>query len=147
MFMGMRPSPYIAVRHYYWAEEFAKGDPMQVGNPIGFNKVILNLPGMTTYNPTLPEVFKWNTTAKVIAGDVITFIDDMRVSGYLKENCRTVHLQFASRIQFLGIRMPCESTGPHLRPKRERGQVPSSGLVGTPYQSRWLRKSGRKDEP
>jgi hypothetical protein len=23
LFMGMRPSPYISVRHYYWAEEFA----------------------------------------------------------------------------------------------------------------------------
>ena len=25
LFMGMRPSPYNAVRHYYWGEEFARG--------------------------------------------------------------------------------------------------------------------------
>lgn len=123
--MGMRPSPYIAVRHYYWAEEFAKGDPMQVGNPIGFNKVILNLPGMTTYNPTLPEVFKWNTTAKVIAGDVITFVDNMRVSGYSKENCRTVHHQFAStRIQFLGMQDA-------LRKYRPPSQTQAGAWTGT----------------
>ena len=26
LFMGMKPSPYNAVRSYYWAEEFAKGE-------------------------------------------------------------------------------------------------------------------------
>ena len=33
----MKSSPYNAVRHYYWAEEFAKGDPNEVGNPMAFD--------------------------------------------------------------------------------------------------------------
>jgi hypothetical protein len=103
LFMGMRPSPYIAVRHYYWAEEFAKGNPDLKDNPMGFDQVILNLPGMPEYNPTLPKVMKWNSHAKAIAGDVITFVDDVRVTGFSKENCRNVHHQFASRLQFLGM--------------------------------------------
>jgi hypothetical protein len=103
LFMGMKSSPYNAVRHYYWAEEFAKGDPSLVGNPMAFDTVILNLPGMTSFDPALPKVLKWNTSAHAIAGDVITFVDDVRVTGYSKENCRDVHHQFASRIQFLGM--------------------------------------------
>ena len=103
LFMGMRPSPYNAVRHYYWAEEFARGDPGKKGNPMAFDRLILNLPGMVTYNPSLPKVMKWNSTAHSVAGDVITFVDDVRVTGFSKENCRDVLRQFASRIQFLGM--------------------------------------------
>jgi hypothetical protein len=32
---GMRPSPYNAVRHYYWGEEFARGNPLDMANPLG----------------------------------------------------------------------------------------------------------------
>jgi hypothetical protein len=103
LFMGMRPSPYLAVRHYYWAEEFAKGDPSLKGNPMGFNQIVLNLPGMLSYDPSLPKVMKWNEVANAIAGDVITFVDDIRISGFSKENCWAVHRQFASRIQYLGM--------------------------------------------
>ena len=102
LFMGMRPSPYISVRHYYWAEEFARGDPAMGANPMAFDQVILNLPGMLAYDPTLPKVLKWNSGAQSIAGDVITFVDDVRVTGFSKENCREVHHQFASRMQYLG---------------------------------------------
>jgi hypothetical protein len=28
--MGFRPSPYYTVRFYYWAEEFAWGNPKQI---------------------------------------------------------------------------------------------------------------------
>lgn len=34
---------------------------------------------------------------------MITFVDDVRVTGFSKENCREVHHQFASRIQYLGM--------------------------------------------
>jgi hypothetical protein len=46
---------------------------------------------------------KWRSTLGVVAGDVITFIDDVRITGYSKENCHEVHRQFASRIQYLGM--------------------------------------------
>jgi hypothetical protein len=48
-------------------------------------------------------VLKWNSTAGALAGDVITFVDDVRVTGFSKENCREVHHQFASRLQYLGM--------------------------------------------
>jgi hypothetical protein len=103
LFMGMRPSPYNAVRHYYWAEEFARGNPSTASNPMGYDSVILNLPGSPTYDPNQPKVMKWKTAEQCIAGDVITFVDDVRITASSKEACWSVYRQFASRIQFLGM--------------------------------------------
>lgn len=110
LFMGMRPSPYNAVRHYYWGEEFARGNPHNTANPLGYNCIRLNLPGMTEYDPALPKVIKWRSTdpddpksGGKVAGDVVTFVDDVRITGFSKENCHAVHRQFASRIQYLGM--------------------------------------------
>jgi hypothetical protein len=82
MFMGMGPSPYIAVRMYYVAEEFCRRYPLLPNNPTGYNEVRLNLPGVDDYTPTLPRVIKWNRKATSIAGDVVTFVDDLRASGH-----------------------------------------------------------------
>ena len=37
------------------------------------------------------------------AGDVITFVDDVRIVGSSKEHCHAIHRQFTSRMQYLGI--------------------------------------------
>ena len=103
LFMGSRPSPYNAVRHYYWAEEFAKGNPSESNNPMGLDSVILNLPGMVTYDPHQPKVMKWDSINKCITGDVITFVDNVRITGSSKERCWSVHRQFASQMQYLGL--------------------------------------------
>ena len=103
LFMGMRPSPYNAVRYYYWGEEFARGDRSTPTNPMGYDEIRLNLPGMAEYDPTLPKVMKWSTLTNTIAADVITFVDDGWVPGSSKENCHRAHRQFASRIQYLGM--------------------------------------------
>lgn len=108
LFMGMRPSPYNAVRHYYWGEEFARGDPSRASNPMGYDRVRLNLPGMISYDPSSPKVMTWRNGTKGgdsgnVAGDVVTFVDDVRILGYSKANCWKVYRQFASRIQYLGM--------------------------------------------
>jgi hypothetical protein len=103
LFMGMRPSPYNAVRHYYWAEEFARGNPADSSNPMGYDLVLLNLPGSATYDPNQPKVMKWRSSEGCIAGDVITFVDDVRITASSKEGCWSVYRQFASRIQYLGM--------------------------------------------
>ena len=108
LFMGMRPSPYLAIRHYYWGEEFGRGNPSRSGNPMGYDRIILNLPGMSDYDPTNPKVMKWKDAERKggpghVAGDVVTFVDDVRVTGHSKANCWQVYHQFASRIQYLGM--------------------------------------------
>jgi hypothetical protein len=55
LFLGMKPSPYNAVRYFYWAEEFAHGgNPTDTKNAMRYDKVILNLPGVADFDPTLP---------------------------------------------------------------------------------------------
>ena len=103
LFMGMKPSPYISVRHYYWAEEFARGPPSDPSNPMRYDSVILNLPGMASYDPNQPKVMKWDSLNSCIAGDAITFVDDVRFTGSSKERCWLVYRQFASRMQYLGL--------------------------------------------
>lgn len=107
LFMGMRSSPYNAVRYYYLGEEFVRGDPKANSNPMRYDRIRWNLPCMAAYDPGLPKVMKWNDQAMNnkggVAGDVITFVDDGRITGFSKENCHEVHRRFASRIQFLGM--------------------------------------------
>ena len=104
LFMGMKPSPFIAVRFYYWGEEFALGNLRESSNPFGFNCVVLNLPGMDSYDTTRkPKIMKWNSVIGCMAGDVITFVDDVRMTGSSRDRCHEVHRQFTSRMQYLGI--------------------------------------------
>jgi hypothetical protein len=103
LFMGMRPSPYNAVRYYYWGEDFIRGDPGDATNALRYNRIIMNLPCMEFYNPKLPKVMKWDDSTGAVAGDFITFVDDCRLTELSKEHCHEVHRQFASRVQFLGM--------------------------------------------
>lgn len=101
--MGMKSSPYNAVQYFYLAEEFARGDPTASDNALRFDCVILNLPGMEEFDPSLPNVMKWNSRVQRIAGDGVTFVDDLRATGYDKENSWQVARQIAARLQYLGI--------------------------------------------
>jgi hypothetical protein len=118
LFMGMRPSPYNAVRYFYWGEELARGNPKDLSNPFAYSEVVLNLPGMTSYDPTMPHVYKWNSRVKRVAGEMVTFIDDSRGCGYSKENTWQIMRRIASVLQYLGIqdaprkrRPPSQSPG------------------------------------
>ncbi len=102
-FMGLKPSPFNSVRYFYWAEEFVRGDPMSDHNPMQWDEVHLNLPGSLSYLSTLPYVMKWNGQVQRIAGDVVTYIDNLRATGYSLENSWQVAGQIASRFQYLGI--------------------------------------------
>jgi hypothetical protein len=65
----------------------------------------MNIPGSEGYHRdlNLPWVMKWNKLAKAIIGDVSTFVDDTRASGFDFENTWQVSCQFAVQLQYLGI--------------------------------------------
>ena len=54
LFMGMTPSPYLAIAYYYIAEELARGSRLDPTNPCQFDKVRFNIPGLDDHDPTLP---------------------------------------------------------------------------------------------
>jgi hypothetical protein len=127
LFMGMAPSTYIAIRMYYVAEEFCRGSASAKDNPMGYDKVRLNLPGSSDYNPSLPRVMKWNQAAKAISGGVVTFVDDLRASGHSVENSWQVSCQLGSRFQYLGIQdAPRKRRPPSQTPGAWAGGIFSS---------------------
>ena len=101
--MGLKPSPYMAVRFYYWAEEFARGDRRAPTNALRWDLVKLNLLGDPAYDPTLPRVMKWDSSIENIAGDLVAFVDDLRASGHSIERTWAISRQIVSRLQYLGI--------------------------------------------
>ena len=81
MLMGMKPSSFTAVRFYYLGEEFAVGNLRDLENPFGFDGVVLNLPGMDSYDTTKPKFMKWNSPKNCMPGHVVTFVDDVKMTG------------------------------------------------------------------
>ena len=51
----------------------------------------------------MPWIFKWNPLVKKIAGDCVTFVDDMRVTGFSIENCWQCGRQSSAAMQHLGM--------------------------------------------
>jgi hypothetical protein len=116
--MGFCPSPYLAVQYLYLALEFAVGNPRFNSNPLRWDKVRLNLPGDPVYNPSLPMVMKWNEIAGRIAGDIVGFVDDLRLTGFSIENAWAVARHILAQMQYLGIqdaprkrRLPSQTPG------------------------------------
>ena len=100
--MGFRSSPYNAVKACTWSEEIIRGNNMDESSPFHWDVVVLNLPGMKTYNPILPWVYKWNTKLECIAGEIFIYVDDIRPTGKDDSHCERVCHRTASRSNYLG---------------------------------------------
>ena len=57
---------------------------------------------MLDFDPSKPNFMKWIDIVDCLARDIITFIDDLRASGYDPENAWQVARQISSRLQYLG---------------------------------------------
>jgi hypothetical protein len=124
--MGFKPSPYMAVRFYYLAEEFARGNRRHKDNAMRWDFVKLNLPGDSAYDPPMPRVMKWDSLIENIAGDVTAFVDDLRASGHSIERAWKVGTQMGSRLQYLGLQ-----DAPRKRKPPVRASGPWAGAVFT----------------
>jgi hypothetical protein len=56
--MGFKPLPYNAIKLMLWAEDMVRGDWLDPGNPFCLDKVVENLPGTPSYDPSMPWVYK-----------------------------------------------------------------------------------------
>ena len=100
---GFTGSPELSARHYYLAEEFVRGDRLATNNPLRWDSVVLNLIGAEDYNPALANVFKWDKIFKRPAGDLISYVDDLRAIGFSLEEAWRIARWVASKLQYLGI--------------------------------------------
>jgi len=100
--MGFKPSPYITTRAYAWSEETIRGDPSDESSLFHWDDVVLNMPGTSSYDPSRPWMYKVNSKTGQIAGDAITFVDDIRPTAPTIEMCERLAHQIASRCNYLG---------------------------------------------
>ena len=101
--MGMHPSPFVAIQYLYLALKFGLGNQRDLGNPMRWDRLCLNLPGDPIFDPSPPFVMKWNDLVNRITGDVESFVDDLRTSSHSVENVWQGSRQIAARVQYLGI--------------------------------------------
>ena len=139
--MGLKPSPYMAIRFYYWAEEFARGNQSDPNNMLRWDLVVLNLPGDPAFDPSKPHVYKWDEALEKIAGDVLSFVDDLRVSGFSEERAWQIARQVTSRLQYLGIQdAPRKRRPPVLQGGAWAGAILAANLqeiTKTVSQAKW----------
>ena len=83
---------------------------------------------------------KWNEHVNSLAGDLVTFVDDMRVMGYSIENCWQCGRKLSATLQFLGIQEAARKrTSPTLNANAWAGCVAKTdGLVSKSIaQAKW----------
>eukprot|EP00980_Cylindrotheca_fusiformis_P014674 scaffold3994_cov133-Cylindrotheca_fusiformis.AAC.1 len=143
LLFGLKPSPYNSIRFYYHAEEYVAGNPREPGNPLRWDRVVLNLPGASNFDPRLPWVYQWDDERKTIAGSVVTFVDDGRGSGSSVEHAWQVLHRCATRFQHLGIQVAIRKVrppAPGVTPGAWAGmiaEVNSEGVFKTVAQGKW----------
>ncbi len=120
--MGLKWSPYQAIKGMHFAEEVIRGNRKDPDNVYRWDRVRLNLPGQPDYEPALPWVSKVKILedgSAVIAADLHTFMDDMRPCGATKKEGWLAGRKAASIINWLG----CQDAS---RKRRDSRQDPGS---------------------
>ena len=79
-----------------------KGDRHDISNPMRWDEVRLNLPGMTDYNPALPKVYKFDRVNNRLAATICSYVDDVRTAAATKEACDNTSHAVATKINYLG---------------------------------------------
>ena len=100
IFMGFRPSPYIACKLFGWSTDVILGDRWNRKNPFRWNKIAQNFPGSQNYKPFQPRLCKmWDNN---IAATIEVYVDDIRSVGYSEVNCRNATRRASQLLQYLG---------------------------------------------
>ena len=75
MLMGFGPSPYFVTKDMMVIEEAVRGLRSDEKNVFRWLKVVLNLPGMNSYDPSRPWVYRVRSDGSLTA-DIFWYIDD-----------------------------------------------------------------------
>jgi hypothetical protein len=101
--MGLRSSPFNACKAMGWADDIIRGEHLDPLNIFRWDRFILNLPGMKSYDPSLPKGYKWNDDTQSIAGNFEHYVDDIRSSHSTEEGCVLASRRIAATCNYLGI--------------------------------------------
>ena len=121
--MGAKPSPYQAIRAMLWAEDVVRGDRLDERNPFRWKYVNLNLPGSSTYNPSIPWVAKMRAEG-TIACDFFIYVDDVRITGSSEADIWNAIHKISSLFGYLGIQdAPRKRRPPTTKPGAWAGSM------------------------
>jgi hypothetical protein len=109
--MGLVSSPYCTVKTLLLGYELVVGDWHDPTKGFRWDRVVLNLPGTSTYNPSLPWVARIRLSGR-LAGVVKIYVDDLRPVAESERECWTLGHQAVARLQQLGIQASSRKTRP-----------------------------------
>ena len=82
--MGFKPSPYNSIRMYLVTEEIIQGDRHDPDNAFQYNYVMLNLPGLEGYKPSVAWISKRRSDG-LLGSNFVCFVDDQQILGEGRE--------------------------------------------------------------
>lgn len=139
--MGLRCSPFNAVRAMSWAADIIRGDRFEEFNTFRWDTFCLNLPGSSHYDPVLPSGYKWNQKTQSVAADFETYVDDIRSSDASEDGCVRASRRIASLCNHLGIqdaarkrRFPSKNPGVWCGAKTSSDEI---GVYTSTTQQKW----------
>jgi hypothetical protein len=100
--MGLKPYPYQKGQGMLFAKDVIRGDRQDPNNIFRWSKIVMNLPGSTSYDPTKPWVYKERLGGDPVA-EFTLYVDDNRAVGNTKKEARMAACRVASICQYLGI--------------------------------------------
>jgi hypothetical protein len=109
--MGLKSSPYISIKGTHIAEDLVFGNRLNPYNPFRSEYVLLNLPGMMTYDPFQPWVSRRRQGGGMAAG-VVQFVDDLCPVGPSAEECWSATHTIACGYSYLGLQISSRKTRP-----------------------------------
>jgi len=141
--MGLKSSPHGCMKMQSLAEEFIRGDHRDSNNPFFYDTVRLNLPGSPDYDPRFAKVSKIDSRINRTVGDMATYVDDTRTTGYSASHCWSVSHQVGTRLSYLGIQDALRKrTFPSQRAGAWTGsltQTLTSAIIVSCTQKKWSR--------
>ena len=149
--MGCKTSPYLSTQGFAWSEEIIRGNRLAPSNPLGWDKVVLNLPGSRAYDPGMPWVYRIKSETGEMAGFFETYVDDIRTGGNSEDHCFQVARQVAARTNYLGQQdAPRKRRRPSQTPGAWAGAMvvhrKEEGLFVTCSQDKWSKGRGYVEE-
>ena len=129
MLMGFAPSPYQVTKDLMKVEMMIRGDRKAVGNIFGWKKVVLNLPGTSSYDPSMPWVYKVRGDNKV-ATYLFFYIDDGRPTSGSAKDCWKATQRVCQILCYLGIQDACRKrTSPSKEPGEWEGTSVDASII------------------
>jgi hypothetical protein len=101
--MGLTSSPFQAVQGMAYAEEVILGDRKDPEKSFQWDWVRMNLQGQVGYDPSKPWVSKIREENGRIAGDMFSFVDDLRPMSTSKEEAWKAARRIGATLGFLGL--------------------------------------------